>query len=59
MNNLLQLKGQFEQKKNTSQFGLSNLPVGSKVSSNHIGNLISQLEEILKYWERTILLAEL
>ena len=52
MNNLLQLKGQFEQKKNTSQFGLSNLPVGSKVSSDHIENLISQLEEILKYWEK-------
>ena len=50
MNNVLQLKGRFEKRKNERQFGSSKLPVKSKVSSEHIKKLLQQLLEVKQYW---------
>lgn len=51
MNNILQLKGQFQKRQNTSTFGPTNLPKKAVVTSDHIEELIQQLQEILVYWE--------
>ncbi len=50
MNSLLQLKCQFEHKKNNRGYVVENLPNDARVMSNHIFELRSQLEDILKYW---------
>lgn len=50
MNNILQLKGRFEQRPNTSKPGPAVLPKGKSVSSVHVRTLQSQLEDILKHW---------
>lgn len=50
MNNLLELKGQFQHKKNMQGFSPANLPVGSSVSSEHIQELKDELESILGRW---------
>lgn len=50
MNNILQLKGRFEQRPNTSKPGPAVLPKGKVVSSVHVRALQSQLEDILKHW---------
>lgn len=50
MNNVLQLKGRFEQRSNTSKPGPSVLPKNKSVSSAHVRALQSQLEGILTYW---------
>ena len=50
MNNLLQLKCQFEHKKNNRPYVVENLPNDASVRANHIFELKSQLEGILKYW---------
>lgn len=50
MNNLLQLKGRFDKRKNESNFGPIKLPAKQKVDTNHIEDLIKQLQEIRKYW---------
>ena len=50
MNNILQLKGRFEQRPNTSKPGPAVLPKGKAVSSEHIRALQSQLENILIHW---------
>jgi len=47
VNPILQLKGQFQQNKNTSSPGARNLPNGQFVSVEHINDLINQLKEIL------------
>lgn len=52
MNNILQLKGQFQQRKNSSPFGPTNLPKGAIVTANHIEELKQQLQRILVYWEK-------
>ena len=41
MNNILQLKGHFEHKRNPRGFGPKNLPGNGSVSSEHINELIS------------------
>lgn len=51
MNNVLQLKGRFEQRPNSSKPGSPTLPKGKKVSADHLYNLAEQLETIHKYWE--------
>lgn len=51
MNNILQLKGQFQYQPNPNGFGPPNIPVGTFVESAHMEALRSQLERILKYWE--------
>lgn len=51
MNNILQLKGYFEQRSNPSRPGMPNLPQNALVSAKHVLELRSQLQKILKYWE--------
>ena len=53
MNNILQLKGRFEQRSNSSKPGLPKLPKGKSISSVHLIDLSRQLRRILKYWETT------
>lgn len=52
MNNILQLKGRFEQRPNNSRPGLPKLPKGKTVSASHLYKLTKQLEKILEYWEK-------
>lgn len=52
MNNILQLKGRFEQRPNSSKPGSSKLPKGKSVSSLHLTELSGQLKRILQYWEK-------
>ena len=52
MNNILQLKGQFQFQSNPSGFGAMNIPVGESVEVSHLKALHSQLESILTYWEK-------
>ena len=56
MNNILQLKGHFEHKRNPRGFGPKNLPGNGSVSSEHINELISELEEILSFWQKNTLI---
>ena len=49
MNNILHLKGQFEQKSNSSSFGPKNLPVNGNVSVQHLTSLRKQLQKTLKF----------
>ncbi|WP_304472296.1 hypothetical protein, partial [uncultured Faecalibaculum sp.] len=51
MNNVLQLKGRFEQRPNSSKPGSPKLPKGKSVSSLHLVELSEQLKRILQYWE--------
>lgn len=51
MNNILQLKSQFYQRKNPNKPGPANLPVGKTVKGEHIVELTKQLKDILNYWE--------
>lgn len=51
MNNILQLKSQFYQRKNPNKPGPANLPVGKSVKVDHIVELTKQLKDILDYWE--------
>ena len=51
MNNILQLKGRFEQRPNSSRPGASKLPKGKSVSSLHLIELSEQLKRILQYWK--------
>ena len=56
MNNILQLKGQFERNKGNSGGGKRNIPVGKVVDSAHILNLINDLRSLQTYWnERTLI----
>ena len=56
MNNILQLKGQFQKRKAPSGFGPVNLPKGKSVSAEHVLNLKNQLQDIISFWnkEKTI-----
>lgn len=56
MNNLLQLKGQFQHKKNGQGFGRPNLPAGGSVYVEHIVDLKDELEGILKRWSKNTLI---
>lgn len=51
MNNLIQLKGQFQTRQNDSTVGPANIPAGKSVEVIHVEKLARQLEEIKKYWE--------
>lgn len=50
MNNLLQLRGRFDQQKGSRQFGPPNIPAKSPVTASHINELAGQLSQILQYW---------
>lgn len=52
MNNILQLKGKFQQRKNLSGFGAVNLPKGAKVTAEHINKLKKQLMQLENYWKK-------
>lgn len=52
MNNILQLKGRFEQRPNGSRPGSPKLPKGKTVSASHLYELVKQLERILVYWTK-------
>ena len=52
MNNILQLKGRFEQRSNASRPGSPKLPKGKSVSASHLYELAKQLERILVYWKK-------
>lgn len=51
MNNILQLKGRFEQRPNSSKPGSPKLPKSKNVSSAHLFELAQQLQSILQYWK--------
>ena len=50
MNNLLQLKGRFEKRKNESGFGPAKLPANKSLSKDHVEDLIHELESVRTYW---------
>lgn len=50
MNDLLQLKGRFEQRPNESRPGPPSLPKDKEISTEHLRNLERQLRAIKKYW---------
>lgn len=56
MNNVLQLKGKFEYRKNGSRVGPAQLPKNTVVTARQMEELRKQLENILDYWQgdRTI-----
>lgn len=56
MNDVLQLKGRFEQRKNTRRPGAPSLPDGQAVLASHINNLADQLSGILAYWRKNDIL---
>ena len=51
MNDILQLKGHFEHKKNSNRPKGNNLPRGKNVSINKLVALRNNLADILVYWE--------
>lgn len=56
MNNILQLKGQFEHNKGNSGGAKRNIPVGKMVDSAHILNLINDLRSLQTYWNEHTLI---
>lgn len=52
MNNLLQLKGSFEQEKRRSNFGPAILPSNKKITVEHLEKLRADLIELRKFWEK-------
>ena len=50
VNNILQLKGKFQQRQNLNTFGPTNLPKGAVVNEEHLNALAKQLQSILVYW---------
>lgn len=52
MNELLQLKGQFQKRANPPGSVVLKLPAKSMVSASHIGNLKEELKGILKFWKK-------
>ncbi len=51
MNNILQLKGKFYQRKNASGFGPINLPKDSSVTRDHVEKLRKQLQSLEARWQ--------
>lgn len=56
MNDILHLKGRFEQKSNSSRPGNPELPANTIVFTEHIESLIKNLQELKAYWERETIL---
>lgn len=50
MNNTLQLKGTFEQRRNENKQGSPNLPAGKTVNSEKLRNLLSDLNRLYTFW---------
>ena len=58
MNEILHLKGHFEQKANTSKPSFSNLPKGKSVDVGHLVELRKQLIKVKDYWEKDEILEQ-
>lgn len=56
MNDLLQLKGTYEQRAHPSGGGPRNLPIGDSVSISHLKKLLVDLNAIFKFWNNQKLL---
>ena len=52
MNNILQLKGQFQKRKAPRGFGPTNLPKGKTVSAEHVLKLKNHLQDIIAFWNQ-------
>ena len=52
MNNLLQLKGTFEQASSNSQPGALNLPAGKSVKVSQLEQLKRNLAELKRFWSK-------
>ena len=55
MNDILQLKGQFEQKGRNNKPGPSNIPKGKSVQVDHLIELKDDLESVYRFWEANTL----
>ncbi|MCR5737985.1 MAG: S8 family peptidase [Eubacterium sp.] len=51
MNNLLQLKGRFEQKKAPKPTIIYNIPAGKEVNTSHLNKLKEDLIKVRDYWQ--------
>jgi hypothetical protein len=51
-NDVLQLKGTFEQRRNTASFGKPSIPLSETVGIEKIDSLSGQLSDVLDYWKR-------
>lgn len=56
VNNILQLKGTFEQKSRKAGFGKPKLPKDGEVLISHIEKLLSDLKSLQQYWESETLI---
>ena len=57
MNNLLQLKGTFEQASYIGGGSATNLPKGKSVNVSRLENLLKNLSELQEYWQKQSLLS--
>jgi len=55
MNDILQLKGHFEQRKNPNRPGPRNLPANQEIKVEHLENLRKQLLDLSDYWKNNTL----
>ena len=51
MNDILQLKGHFEQRRNPNRPGPRNLPAGQTVKVSHLKDLHNQLIDLVEFWK--------
>lgn len=56
MNNILQLKGEFQHQGNPNRPGPRKLPKGGKVDSAHLAELMNELNTVMRYWEKPALI---
>ena len=56
MNNILQLKGQFQQQSSSGNFGPPDLPINGFVEASHLESLKTQLQRILRFWQENTLI---
>lgn len=59
MNDVLTLKGKFEQRKNTQGAGAPKLPKYSKVSVEKLKLLLNDLEEMKQFWNKETILSQM
>lgn len=52
-NSILQLRGSFNQKKNSSHFGPSSLPAGARVTSDGVVGIRDTLIDVASFWEES------
>lgn len=56
MNDILQLKGPFEQRSSNMKPGAPNLPKGANVSSTHLHKIKTDLSRMVNFWESQTIL---